>query len=196
MVAQRIGLFEEGEILAGQAVVHQILVHAGVERAAIVEVERQIAVEVVALGGGDLAGGHRVIMFAAFGLDEDRVGADGEDRPHRQHIAAHDVAQGGDERPVALEAFVPQPEHRREFGANIHLVDRGVELNPRKAPREIPRIAREQLGKIGVLEVADPVGHTEMAEVGDRHDPPPAQLAERLVGERPVVMPVAQQRLE
>ena len=66
---------------------------------------------------------------------------------------------------------------RREGGADEHLVDRRVELHPRIALGERARVVGEQLGKVGVLEVADPVGHAEVAEVGDRRDVAPPQLA-------------------
>src|SRR5262245_37659917 len=50
-------------------------------------------------------------------------------------------------------------------------------------------VGREQPGPVGVLEVADPVGDAEVAEVGDGRHPLRVERREGLVGERPVVPP-------
>ena len=51
---------------------------------------------------------------------------------------------------------------------------------------ELAGIVREQPREVGVLEIADPVGHAEVAEVDDRRDVAPLQLGEGDVGEFPV----------
>ena len=79
-----------------------------------------------------------------------------------------------------------QAFQRRELRADGHLVDRRVELHPREPLREGAGIVGEQPREIAVLEVADPVRHTEVAQVDDRHDVHPQQLGEHLVGELPV----------
>jgi hypothetical protein len=48
--------------------------------------------------------------------------------------------------------------------------------------------------EIGVLEIADPVRDSEMAEVDDRRDVAPLQLREGEIGELPVIMARAEQR--
>ena len=49
------------------------------------------------------------------------------------------------------------------------------------------RISCEELRKVGVLKIADPVRHAEMAEIRDGDQMTPPQRAERAVGELPVV---------
>ena len=74
-----------------------------------------------------------------------------------------------------------------ELGADVDLVDRRVEPHPGEALGEGPGEAGEELGPVRVLEVPDPVGHPEVAQVDDRHDPQPPHLGEDEVGELPVV---------
>ena len=61
---------------------------------------------------------------------------------------------------------------------NISLTGR-VELHPGEAVGEGAGIGGEELREIGILEIADPVRHAEMAEVDDRRDVAPLQLARR-----------------
>ena len=68
------------------------------------------------------------------------------------------------------QLLVPPAIGGREQRADEHLVDRRVELHPRKPLGESAGVVGEELGEIGVLEIADPVRHAEMAEVDDRHD--------------------------
>src|SRR5205085_7718435 len=96
------------------------------------------------------------------------------------------MLQRGDERTIVLLLLVPPAVFRREDGADEHLVDRGVELNPREALRELAGIAGEQARKVGVLEISYPVGHAEMAQIDDRRDVTLLQLREGEIGERPV----------
>ena len=86
-----------------------------------------------------------------------------------------------------LHLLVPPAVLGGEHRADEHLVDRRVELHPRKALGEGRRIVSEQLREIGVLEIADPVGNSEMAEVDDRRNVAAPQLREGDVGELPVI---------
>ena len=87
---------------------------------------------------------------------------------------------------VVLLLLVPPAVFRREDGADEHLVDRRVELHPREALGEGAGIIGEQPREIGVLEIAEPVGHAEVAQVDDRRDLAALQLGEGEVGEFPV----------
>ncbi len=60
------------------------------------------------------------------------------------------------------------------------------ELDPREALGELAGVSREQPWEIGVLEIADPVGQPEVAEVDDRRDVAAPQFGECQVGELPV----------
>ena len=93
-----------------------------------------------------------------------------------------------------VQLLVPPAVGGREERADEHLVDRRVELHPGKALGEGLGVVREKLGKIRVLEIADPVGHAEMAEVDDRNDVEVHQADEGDVGELPVVAPRAEER--
>src|SRR6185369_17511086 len=81
---------------------------------------------------------------------------------------------------------VPPAVFRREDRADEHLVDRGVELYPRVAFGEFARIGGEQPREVRVLEVPDPVGNSEMAEVDDRRDVALLELGEGELGELPI----------
>ena len=87
---------------------------------------------------------------------------------------------------VVLLLLVPPAVFRREDRADEHLVDRRVELHPRIALGELAGISGEQPREIGVLEIAEPIGHPEVAKVDDRRDVAPLQLGEGEVGEFPV----------
>ncbi len=102
------------------------------------------------------------------------------------------MLQGGDEGGVCIELFIPPAPPRGEGGADVHLVDGRIELNPGVASGEIPGIALEEHREVGVLEVADPVRQPEMAEIDDRYDVAALQILEGVVGELPVVAPVTQ----
>ena len=90
-------------------------------------------------------------------------------------------------RAVVGHLLVPPAIFGREHRADEHLVDRRVELHPGEALGEGAGIVGEELREIGILEIADPVGHAEMAEVDDRRDVAPLQLGEGQVGELPIV---------
>ena len=163
------------------AIVQKVDEHVRVNPPAVVEVERKKAPRVEELGERDRRRAVGMEVLRGLALDEDGVGADVEDRRHGQHIGLDDVFQGRDEGLITRKLLVPPAVGGRERGADEHLVDRRVELNPGKTLGEGPGIPGEELGKVGVLEVADPVGHAEVAEVDDRHDIAPVELTEGLV---------------
>ena len=114
-------------------------------------------------------------------------GADFENCRHGQHIRLHDMLERRDEGRVAGQLLVPPTISGRERGADEHLVHGRIELHPREALRKGARIAREERRKIGVLEIADPVRHPEMAKIDDRDDIEDLEDAEGLVREAPVI---------
>ncbi len=128
-------------LLARHAVVEQIFVHLGIDPAAVVEVQRQEALRVHQFGrAGSPAG------VSAWKYSDDSLwmkiasGRTFEDRAHRQHVGLDDVLERGDERPIAGQLLVPPAVARRERRADVHLVDRRVELHPGKALGERPRV--------------------------------------------------------
>ncbi len=70
--------------------------------------------------------------------------------------------------PFVAPLFVPGPVERAHPGADVHLVDRRIEANPRETRRECPGIFGERLCDFRVLEVAEPGRDPEMAQVDDR----------------------------
>ena len=179
--------------LPGHAVVHQIFVHLAVDAAAVIEVEAEEAAGVHQLRLVDRRRAVGVEIFRAFGLDEDGVRPPLQYLDHRQHVRLDDVLERGDEAPVVGRLLVPPAVFGREDRADEHLVDRRVELHPGEAVGEGAGIGGEELREIRVLEIADPVGNSEMAEVDDRRDVAPLQLGEGEVGEFPIVLVGAEQ---
>ena len=127
------------------------------------------------------------IELAALAVDEHGIRALGRNRLHHQHVGLGEVADGGDEGALVPALLVPQPFERAELGADVHLVHGGVEPHPRIAPGEGPGIVGERLRHLRVLEVLQPVGQAEVAQVHDRHDAEPLHLGGDLVEEGPVV---------
>src|SRR3954469_23243538 len=130
---------------------------------AIVEVERQKATRVVELSRLDGGRAFGVEILRGLALDEDRVSPHLQDGGHREHVCFDDVLESRDEGLVTCELLVPPAEGGRECRADEHLVHGRVELHPGKALREGAGIPGEELGEVWVLEVADPIGHAEVA---------------------------------
>jgi hypothetical protein len=59
---------------------------------------------------------------------------------------------------------------RPENWAQMNISFTGCRAGPREAGGEVAGVGREEVGEVGVLEVADPVGDAEMAQVHDGHD--------------------------
>src|ERR1043166_4760761 len=110
-----------------------------------------------------------------------------QDFVHRQHIGLHDVLQSRDKRAVIVQLLVPPTETGREHRANQHLVDRRIELDPRKAARKGSGVFGKKLREIRVLKIAKPIRSEEMAEIGDRINLALPQFTKRLVREGPLV---------
>jgi hypothetical protein len=64
---------------------------------------------------------------------------------------------------VGMELLVPPSIGRRKCRADKHLIDRREQLHPGKTLSKRRSIAREEFGKVRVLEIPDPVGDAEMA---------------------------------
>ena len=97
------------------------------------------------------------------------------------------MADGGDEGALVPALLVPETLERTELGADVHLVHGRVEAHPRIAPGERPGIVGQRLRHLRVLEVLQPVGQAEVAQVHDRHDAEPLHLGRDLVEEGPVI---------
>ncbi len=125
-------------------------------------------------------------LLGALTLDEDGVGPQTGDLARREQIGAAQMVERGDEGAVGLLTLVPHAGQAGELGADEDLVDGGVETDPRIARGEGGCVAREEVREVRVLEVADPVGDAEVAEVDDGLEVEAAELGEDFVGEGPV----------
>ena len=94
-----------------------------------------------------------------------------ENRLDRELVREAEVAQRSRERDRIGEALVPPPEQRGERGSDEDLVDGREVANPRVASRERARVRRVVHGECWILESADPVGRSEMAEICDHRQP-------------------------
>ncbi len=185
---------EEVILLPGHAVVHQIFVHLAVDAAAVIEIEAEEAAGVQELRRVDRgAGCRRGNIPSDLALDEDGVGPALQYLDHRQHVGLDDMLERGDEAAVVRHLLVPPAVFGGEDRADEHLVDRRVELHPGEALGEGAGIGGEELREIRILEIADPVRHSEMAQIDDRRDVAPLQLGEGEVGEFPVIFAGAEQ---
>src|SRR5215218_1192247 len=126
-------------------------------------------------------------ILGRLALDEQRVRANLQDPLHGQHIGHHDVLESRHESLIAAQLFVPPTIGSRELGADEHLVDGRVELNPGKAAREVFGVSGEKIREIWILKVADPVRDAEVAEIDDGDDIAAQDLGEGHVREGPVV---------
>src|SRR5450830_157457 len=102
------------------------------------------------------------------------------------------MLQGRDEGAVAAQLLVPPAVQGGKLGADRHLVDGRVQLQPGIAAGKGARVIGEAAGEIRVLEIAQPVGQAKMAEVDDGDQIAPLQVQQGVVGKRPVVAAVAQ----
>ena len=135
-----------------------------------------------------------MVIFRGLALDEDRVGPHFEDAAHGENVRLHDVLQSRHESLVALQLLVPPAVGAGKERANEHFVDRRVELHPGKPLGERLGVVSKKIGKIRVLEIPDPVGNAEMAEVDDRNDVEVHQGGKCDVGKLPVIAPRADER--
>src|SRR5205085_6680774 len=103
-------------------------------------------------------------------LDEDRICAHFEDLAHGQHVRLRNVFQSGDEPTIARYLLVPPAVPAREQGADIHLINGGVELDPGKTLGKSRGIAGKEFGKIRILKIAQPIRNAEMAKISDGDD--------------------------
>ena len=161
---------EEVIFLLRHPVFQQIFVHAAVDPAAVIEVEAEEAARVHMLGVVDRLG------LSAWKYSED---SDWMKMASARRLRMASIARtlaltmclsAVTKLSVGLHLLVPPAIFGREGRANEHLVHRRVELHPRVALGKGGGIAFEQDREIRVLEIADPVGNTEMAKVDDRRD--------------------------
>src|SRR5438132_6810302 len=104
-----------------------------------------------------------VEKFGALALDEDCVRPDLEDFRDGEQIRPAHVLQRGDEGAVILLLpLVPEAGKGRESRADVDLVHRGVEPDPRESVGERACIPREEWWPIRILKVARPVRHSEV----------------------------------
>jgi len=186
-VLLHLGVQEEVVLVPGHPVIHQELVHLAVDPAAVVEIQAEEAAGVEDFGRADRRRTVGVKILRGFALDENGIRPPLQDFLHRQNIGPDDMLEGGDKTPVRPQLLVPPSVFRGEDGADEHFVHRRVELHPGEAFGEGGSIGREEVREVRVLEIADPVGNAEMAEVDDRRNIAPLQIVHCQVGEFPVV---------
>ena len=95
--------------------------------------------------------------------------------------------QRGHKSLIRGEALVPPAELAGKRRGDVHLVDGCIKTQPGKAFGKTAGIGRKEFREVRVLEVFDPVGYAEVAQVDDRCDAEAPQLAEGLVRERPII---------
>ena len=185
---------KEVVLLAAHAMVHQVLVHLRIDAPAVVQIQRQKPPRIHDFGGLNRGRVFGVGILRRLALNENGIGPDFQNGFHGQHVGFHNVLERRHEAPVAAQLLVPPPEKPRKLRADEHLVHRRVELHPRKPLRKRPGVLRKQHRKIGVLEVANPVGHPKMAQVDDGGNVAPQQVLKRDIGKGPVVLMRPQKR--
>src|SRR6185437_1129492 len=109
-------------------------------------------------------------IFRRFALDEDSIRADFQNGMHRQDIRFDDVFESRDKSSVAFKLFIPPTKRCGKEGAYEHLVYWRVKLNPWKAARKRIRVPSVQLGKVGILEIANPIRNAEVTRIGNRQN--------------------------
>ncbi len=185
---------EEMILLPGHPVIHQIFVHLAVDPTAVIEVEREEAARVHLLRRPDRSGAVGVKIFRGFALDEDRVGPPLQDLHHRQHVALDDILERGDKCSVRSHLLVPPAIFGGEDRADEHLVHRRVELDPGIAIGKGGRVGCQLRCEVRILEVAEPIRHTEVAQVHDRSDVTSLQVPQGQVSELPIIFAGRQER--
>ena len=183
---------KEVVLIAGHAIIHQVLIHFRIDPAAIVEVEGQKSFGVQDLGGFDSRWVFGVKIFGRFTLDKQGIGTYFQNGAHGQHIRFDNVLQSIYKVRVATELLIPPAIKGRKLGADVHFIDGRVQLNPGKPLGEGAGIVGKQGGEVGVLEIANPVGYAKMTQVDNGHNIALAQLAKGFIGKRPVVFSLAQ----
>ena len=187
-------LEEKMVFLAGHAVVHEKLVHLGVDPAAIIQVQGEKSFRVENFRRLDRLRIFSVVILGGFALNENGVGPRFENSVHRQNVCFDNVLQRHHERAIGLQLLVPPSIRRGKHRADEHFIDRCVELHPRETARESPGIRRKKFRKIRILKIADEIRNAEMAKIDNRHNVAPAQILESFIREGPVVASRPQQR--
>ena len=193
-MAAQPGLHEPAVFLAGHAVVEQELVDPRVHPVAIDQVQRQEAQRVERLGLADRCRAVGMDIGGAFALDEDRIGAHLEDRDHRHHAGGAQMLDRCHEAALVTARLVQQPQPGRGEGGDEDRADRRIKLHPGITLGESPGIAGEETGHVRVLEVAQPVGHAQPAQIGDGHDVVLVHPLQHGIGMAPIVLPLGQPR--
>src|SRR5688572_12497583 len=109
-------------------------------------------------------------IFGRFTLNKNRVWSYFQNFLHRENISFCNVLQSCNKTQVCGKLFVPPAVVRGKQCAYIHLVYRCIQLDPRKPCSKCSSIRSKQSWKIGILKVANPVGHTKMTEVYNRNN--------------------------
>ncbi len=186
---------EEVVLFARHAIVHQKLIHFRIQAAAIIEIERKEPLGIHDLGRLDGARIFGMKVFGGFALDENGVRPDFKDGVHRQNVSSDNMFEGGDKSPVGLQLFVPPAERGRKNGADEHFIDGCVKLDPGKAAGECIGILSEEVRELGILKIAQPIRHAEVAQIRNRQDAPLGEITESFVAEGPIVFGWSQKDL-
>ncbi len=120
------------------------------------------------------------------GLDERRAGLHLADSAHRQHGAQALVEDHAHEALVGGVVRVPHAVQAAEARGRQRLVDRGVGRDPGGAPRHLPGVRGQLLGKFGVQQAGVARAAAVVQQRDDRLPPPGAEAGELPVGPAPV----------
>ena len=143
------------------------------------------------LKGGELLdfgiGAAGLVEFAALAVDEDGVRSRFEDRIGHSDAGRREMECRSHERFLVFSLLVPHAVERAHSCADVHLVDRRIEAHPRVALCERTGIFGERGRDFRVLEVSEPMGNPEVAQVDDRLGAIGLEVRHGLVDQLPVV---------
>src|ERR1051325_5597507 len=151
-------------LLTCHTIVEQILVHGRAHRITIRQIEREKSLVVVELGNITTLRILRMKIFRRLTLYKRRVRLCLEDRMLGHLIRLAQVFERSDKRAVRSQSFIPPTELCRERRRYLDFVNRREESYPWKTLRKRSRILGEELRKIRVLKILQPVRHAEMTE--------------------------------
>src|SRR5579883_393839 len=152
----------------------------------VVQIQREIPFLVVQFRRLNRFRVYSVKIFRGLALHENGIGANIEDLPHPKHVGFGNMLQCSDKTAFGRQLLVPPAVTAGKQGADVHFVHWRVELNERKSLCECPRITCKKLREIRILKIANPIRHSEMAQIRDGYKPASFQFKEGFVRKGPV----------